>query len=68
MKTFHWTSLGVASSMVAVMLSAAIFMPPPSGTTLAQASFVPNAVSDLVRPLVEQAQRVRNLASAVGSS
>lgn len=54
--------------MVAVLISAAIVMPPPSGTSLAQASFVPNAVSELVRPLVIQAQRVRSLASAVGSS
>lgn len=53
--------------MVTVLLSAAILMPPPSGTTTAQASFVPTTVTNLVRPLVEQAKRVGKMARAVGS-
>lgn len=59
--------MGVATSMVTVLISAAILMPPPSGTATAQASFMPNAVTNLMRPLVEQAKRVGKMASAVGS-
>ncbi|MBL4613686.1 MAG: glucosaminidase domain-containing protein [Magnetovibrio sp.] len=39
MKTFHWCSLGAASSMVVVLFGVAWLMPTPSGTSVARASF-----------------------------
>lgn len=39
MKPYHWTSLGVASTMVTVLVGAALLMPTPKGTARAQASF-----------------------------
>ena len=53
MKTFHWTSLGVASSMVAVLVSAAVVMPSPSGTSVAQASFAPVSLMDRAADALE---------------
>ena len=47
MKTFHWTSLGVAASMVTILVSAAVVMPSPGGTSVAQASFAPISVREL---------------------
>ena len=49
MKPFHWTSLGVASSMVAVLVSAAVLAPAPGGTSVAQASFEAMSAEDLAR-------------------
>jgi len=47
MKTYHWSSLGVASAMVTFLLGAAVLMPAPSGTSVAQASFSTLDVSTL---------------------
>jgi Bax protein len=57
MKTFHWTSLGVTSSMVAVLVSAAVIMPSPSGTSVAQASFQPVSLLDNASRIIKQASR-----------
>jgi len=39
MKTFHWSSLGAAGSMVAILFITAWLMPAPSGVSVAQAQF-----------------------------
>jgi len=41
MKTFHWSSLGAATSMVAILFATAWLMPAPSGISVAKASFTP---------------------------
>jgi len=41
MKTFHWSSLGAATSMVAILFATAWLMPAPSGVSVAKASFTP---------------------------
>lgn len=49
MKPIHWTSLGVATAMVAVLVSAAVLMPSPSGTGVARASFEPLSAEQMAR-------------------
>lgn len=49
MKTFHWASLGVASSMVTVLISASILMPSPKGTFAAKATFAPVSLEDIAK-------------------
>lgn len=71
MKTFHWTSLGVASSMVAVLVSAAVIMPSPSGTSVAQASFAPVSILEHAKRIaahVQQDNTLDDFATASGSA
>ncbi|HEY9078675.1 glucosaminidase domain-containing protein [Magnetovibrio sp.] len=67
MKTFHWSSLGAAASMVAILFATAWLMPAPSGTSVAQASFsLADEISQDQRRAAEAQARAALLGGQIG--